>query len=144
MIRLEMTRDYARIAEIMTHPKLYPWIADDFYPAPENFWPLESDALVHLLAFDGDECLGLYITHPINTRLWEVHHCLLPNAWGRRSIEVGRAFETWLWENTQAAKVIGFTPSDNRLALRYAKKLGMKEAGKVTSALQRRFELHDI
>ncbi len=144
MIRFERTHNLKLVASILTHEKLWPWISDDFYPAPENFWPNESEYIFYLIAFDGDEPLGLYIAHPINTLLWEVHHALLPKAWGARALEIGRAFEAWLWENTHALKAVGFTPACNKLALRYARKLGMREAGRVTKCYQRRFELFDI
>lgn len=143
-IRFERTRDYELIASIMTHPKLYGWLADDFYPAPENFWPNASESIYYLLAFDGEECLGLCITHPINQLLWEVHHALLPKSWGQRAQRIGEAFEQWLWEFTPAVKAIGFTPSCNRLALAYARRAGMREAGRIERAYQRRFELHDL
>lgn len=144
MIRFERTRNLKLVASIMTHPKLWPWIADDFYPAPEHFWPLESEAIHYLVALDEDEPLGLVITHPINAILWEVHHALLPQAWGARARAIGEAFEAWLWANTSALKAVGFTPSCNKLALRYARKAGMQEVGRIEKCYQRQFELHDI
>jgi RimJ/RimL family protein N-acetyltransferase len=144
MIRFERTRDFELVALILTHPKLYPWIADDFFPAPENYWPNESESIWRLLVFDDDDCLGLITTHPINPLLWEVDHALLPKCWGSRAREVGRAFEAWLWENTPAEKAVGFTPSCNRLALAYAKRAGMTEAGRVSGCYRRHFETHDL
>lgn len=128
----------------MTHPKLYPWLADDFYPVAEDFEPMGGEAIVYLLAFDGHELLGLYITHSINTLLWEVHHALLPHCWGKRALEVGRAFEAFMWEFTPAQVLLGLTPACNRLALRYAKQLGMTESGRLQGAYQRGGERHDL
>ena len=144
MIRLERTLDYGLIRTIMTHPAVYPHISDDFGAAPENFWPMESPALFHLLVWDGEELLGLFITHSINPLLWEVHHCLLPNARGRRAREAGKAYLAWLWENTQAATVFGLTPANNTLALRYARGLGFTEIGRLTGCYLQRSERHDL
>lgn len=144
MIELERTFDKNLIAEIMTHPRLYPHIADDFYPAPENFMPLAGDNVFYLLAKEAGCILGLCIAHPINTLLWEIHHAILPCAWGRKAQRIGEAFEAWLWENTQALKAVGFTPSCNTLAVRYAAKHGLKEVGRLTKCYQRGFELFDI
>lgn len=128
----------------MTTPGVYEWLADDFYPTPENFWPQMSPAIFHLVAYDGAELVGVYITHPINAVCWEVHHAILPSAWGARARRIGEAYEAWLWENTGAQTAVGFTPTCNRLALRYARVLGMRECGRLPRAYQRRGELFDI
>lgn len=148
MIRLERTRDYELVARIMTHPRIYPWIADDFYPAPENFWPHQGDNIFYLLAYDcaeGEELLGLIMTHPINNKLWEAHHCVLPGAWGPKAAAMGAAYFEWLWAFTDAQTCLGLTPADNRLALRFARKvLGMSESGRIPQAIERGGTLHDL
>lgn len=147
MIELQRTRDYQLVASIMRRREIYRSLADDFYPAPEQFLPIASEGLVHLLAFDGDrqgELLGVLVAHPINPVLWEVHHALLPSCWGARAHAVGIAFEAWLWENTLAQTAFGFTPECNRLALRYARRHGMRECGRIPRAWQKDGELFDI
>lgn len=144
MIRLERTLDYELIRRIFTHPKLYPYIFDDFTGAPENFWPMESPALFHLLAYDGEELLGMFVTHSINPLLWEVHHALLPHAWGGRARAAGKAYLAWLWEHTRANTVFGCTPTCNPLAIRFAKSFGLKEIGRLTGCYLRHGELHDL
>jgi Protein of unknown function (DUF2824) len=144
MIRFERTKNLQLVASIMTHDALWPWISDDFYPAPEHFLPNADESIFYLIPFDGDEPLGVVITHPINTLLWEIHHALLPIAWGARARAIAEAFWLWLWENTHALKAVGFTPSSHRLAIRFAKQVGMQEVGRITKCYQRQFELHDI
>ena len=143
-MRLECSTDYALIASIMRHPRIYPWLGDDFYPCAEDFSPNESPAVTYLLAFDDGELLGVFMTHPINGVLWEVHHCLLPSAWGRRARAAGKAYLGWLWHSTHALKVVGFTPSDNALAIRFAKSLGLVEIGRLRRSLLRRGVLVDL
>lgn len=157
MIIFERTRDLDLVAAIMTHSLIYPWIADDFYPAPENFRPNDSEAVHYLLSFDEaqrKELLGVFITYPVNQLLWMVDHALLPHSWGSRerstarsgarALEIGRAFEEWLWTFTPATKAVGLTPSCNKLALRYARRAGMTEVGRISRCYQRQFELHDL
>lgn len=144
-IRFERTRDYELVAAIMTHPRIYGHISDDFYPPPDDFWPRMDEKIFHLLVYLDDKCVGLYITYAINPLLWQVEHCLLPWAWRARATDaIGEAFEQWLWTHTTAEKAIGLTPSCNTLALRYAKRLGMREAGRIEGAYQREFKRHDI
>ena len=144
MIRLERTGDVELVASIMRHPRLYPHIADDFYPAPEVFRPLSGGAIVHLLAYDGAALLGVVITHPINAVLWEVHHALLPCAWGERAHRVALEAEEWIWRNTLAATICGFTPECNKLALKFARRHGGRAVGRIPNAIQRGGKLHDL
>ncbi len=144
MITLERTLDYELVRQIMTHPRLYDHLVDDGAPAAELFYPAEHPGIFHLLAREGDEVLGLYITNRINAATWEVHHALLPCAWGDRALAVGRAYEAWMWENTGAQTLLGFTPSCNRLALRYARRLGMTVRGQIPQAWRRGGVLHDL
>jgi hypothetical protein len=145
LIRLERTRDYELVAKIMSHPRIYPWIADDFYPAPENFWPHTGENVFYLLAYEGGELLGLIMTHPINGVLWETHHAVLPHAWGARAAQMGAAFFEWLWHYTEAQTCLGITAADNRLALRFARNvLGMQESGRIRRGIRRGAKLHDL
>lgn len=144
MIELERTFDMNLVAKIMTHPRLWPHLADDFYPAPDNFIPLGGDNIFYLLAREAGRILGLCIAHPINTLLWEVHHALLPSAWGRKAHRIGEAFQQWIWDNTKALKLVGFTPSCNRLAVRYALKQGLTKIGEISQCFQRGGMLCDV
>lgn len=145
MLRLETTRDAELIRSIFTHPSLYPSLTDDFAPPPEHWWPLDSPSLLHLLVYDAGELLGMFMTHAINGILWEVDHALLPHCWrSGRAGEAGKAYLRWLWANTQAQKVIGFAPSSNLLAIRYAKRLGLAELGRIERSYLRSGELLDL
>jgi hypothetical protein len=144
LIRLERTFDVELVASIMRHPRLYPHIADDFYPPAEEFVPASGPAIVHLLAYEGDELLGVVITHPINAVCWEIHHALLPHAWGERAHLIGVVFEEWLWKNTLAQTGVGFTAECNRLALRFARRHGMRAVGRLPNAYRKGGKLFDL
>lgn len=144
MIEFERTLDYDLVSMIFTHPRLYPHLADDFYPAPHNFMPIQSEGIFYMLAKEAGEILGIVSTHPINAITYEVHHFLLPKCWGPKATEIGASFEAWLWLYTPAMKAVGFTPSCNTLALRYARKAGMVEAGRIRQCYQKAFKLYDI
>jgi hypothetical protein len=144
-ILFERTENAALVREILTHPKIWPWIASDGYPPPEEFWPAAENPAVHyLLVRSAGEVFGLYITHPINAALWEVDHALLPTAWGAPSYWIGRAFEEWLWANTSAETALGLTPADNALALKYARRHGMTETGRIPKGIKRGGKSYDL
>jgi hypothetical protein len=148
VIRFQRTFDLDLVRSIMTRPEIYAGLSDDFYPSAEEFRPNGSEAVVYLIAYDDvkqdGELLGLFITHPINAVLWETHHALLPICWGARAHQVGVAFERWLWANTQAQTALGFTPECNRLAVRFARRHGLKECGRIPSGYQKGGVLCDL
>ena len=63
------------------------------------------------------------------------HFCCWPETWGKTSIELGKQtlnywFDFMVDEKTPVLDVIlGMTPNDNRLALRYIKRLGLTALG---------------
>lgn len=142
MISFQRTRDLALVAAIMRHPRLYPHLSSDFAPPAEQFWPNPSPEMHYMIAYDG-EALGLYTAHPIMSPItWEVHHAILPAHW-RRTHEIAAAFETWLWSETPCQTAVGFTPTCNRLAVRYAEK-HMERSGVIPKGYLKAGKLHDI
>lgn len=144
-IVFEHTKDKSLIREIITHPKVWRWLSDDSFPPKELYCPPDNGAVFYLVVSDAEsrECFGLIITHAITSALWEVDHALLPTAYGAPAFEIGRAFEAWLWENTSAETALGLTPVDNRLAVKYARRHGMTESGRIPRGISRGGEFHD-
>jgi RimJ/RimL family protein N-acetyltransferase len=127
--RVEPTTDIGLISEAMTHPRVYPYIKDDSCPARGDFRPHIGAPFVYLAAFDDDEFLGVFVLHPHNEILWEVHTCLMPNGWGPAALEATAAGMRWIWANTACIRIMTVVPEGNLLAMRLAQKSGMTEFG---------------
>jgi RimJ/RimL family protein N-acetyltransferase len=122
--------DWALIKRIMTHPRVWPHISDDFSPEPQEFVPVDNPALCYLVIMDGETPLGLFLFTPHNGCHVEVHTCLLPAAWARGSREIARQALVWLWSNCpQIERLTTTVPQNNLLALRFAQAMGMIEYG---------------
>ncbi len=117
------------IKSIVTHPKIYSKIVDDFAVKPDFYQPIMHPDVRYMLVYDAEELLGMFIFVPHNQITWEVHTCLLPNAWKGRSIPAAIEMTAWIWEHTICSRVFTNVPRSNRLALRFAKAAGMKEFG---------------
>lgn len=139
----ERIYDAAIIKEVITHPKLYRMLGDDFSPAPEAFQPVVNEHVWYVLAKSGLKVDGLFIFHPHTAVCWEVHTCLLPHVWGK-SGETARALIQWTWENTPCLRIVTSVPEYNRLAWRLAKQAGLKAYGRNPKAIQRHQKLHDV
>lgn len=131
------------IAETITHPRIYPFVSDDLSPSRESFIPCDHPSLYYLGAWDQQEYLGLWMLAPANSICWEVHTCLLPNAWGKRAIEATRGAIEHVWTETACQRIITVVPAYNSLALRLAEKAGMTRYGVNPKSFLKDGLLHD-
>lgn len=132
------TTDWPRIRQIMTHPRVWPHITDDFAPPVEEFEPNRNPELLYLLCEDGPVTLGLFLLEPHGGIHAEVHTCLLPAGWVRDSRTIASQAMAWFWENCpQVQRLTTVVPRNNSLALRFAQALDMVEYGVNQSSFQK-------
>ncbi len=141
MLRFERTRDYELVRSIVTHPRIWPWHADDSSPRPAEFEPPRE--AFYLAVRDGDELLGLIALVDYDRQSWEAHSCLLPHSWGERARRVYAEGIAWIWRNTPKTRIIGPIRADNRLSLRIAERSGMKPVGIRRGATRKQGKYHD-
>ncbi len=143
MFAFQRTNDYELVRGIITHPRVYPHVSDDFSPAPDLYEPADHPALWYVLVREGGELLGMWMFAPQNFICWEVHMCMLPNGWGERGLEAARALEQWMWENTPCQRIVASIPIQNSLAVRFALKAGMEPFGLNPKSYQKGGVLQD-
>lgn len=130
LFTFEGSTDYALIRTVMTHPRVWPAISDDFSPPRESFEPSTAPELCYVVVRDVGLVLGLFLLTPHNGVHVEVHTCLLPCGWIRGSRAIATQAMAWLWENCpQIERLTTTVPRNNSLALRFAQALGMLEYG---------------
>ena len=140
----ERTNDYCLVKQIITHPKIWPHVSDDFSPKVEVYEPIQHEAAWYVLVKDGQELLGLFALYPENRICWKVHTCLLPNSWGRRSKQAAREGVQWIFNNTECKRIITDVPEYNTLAYRFAEIGGMSQFGINHKSFQKDGKLHDV
>lgn len=143
MITFERAGDLELVRSVMTHPQIYPHISDDGSPPAEEFEPIDHPAVWYVLAFDGDELLGLFMFIPQGAACWEVHTCLLPASWGARAAAAAAGAAAWLFKQTECRRIVTAVPICNRLALRFARQAGMTQYGVNPNSFLKHGELHD-
>ena len=124
---------------IITHPEIYPFVTDDGSVPRETFKLPEG--VMTIVCYD-PKPVACSIFYPNNTCTLEIHTQTLPEA-RRRSFVYGRAMLAWIWENTDAQKIIASIPADNRKALLYTLKLGFEIEGINRSSFLRNGKLLD-
>ena len=150
MIHFERSTDYALIHRILTHPRIWPFISDDFSPPREQYQPVQHESIWYVVVHDQDsdprgpsELLGLWTFIPQNGVCWDVHTALLPNAWGKRGQTAARMLPEWIWINTSCRRIITTVPSYNRLALHFAIRAGMRVYGVNEASYMKNNKLYD-
>ena len=124
-MKFERTTDLELVRNILTHPKIYPLVGDDFAPPREQFVP-NPDSRIWYVTAPG----GLFTFLPESEVCWQGHVAFLPDYWGNPSHAAGMAILRWLWANTPCRRVIANIPTFNRLAIRYSNRvMGMKVFG---------------
>jgi len=139
----ERTKDYELVRQIVTHPDIYPFVSDDYSPAPNDYKPFESDSIWYVLAKDGDELLGMWSFVPDNAICWQVHTCLLPTAGGKRAKRAAKEMAEWIWQNTTCLRLVTNVPDYNRQASIFARWAGMVEFGRNPKSYMKTGILHD-
>ena len=139
-MKISRTHDMDIVKSIMMHPAIWPHIHED---GVDEATPIDHDGFYWMLLKDGDHEIGVYLAHAINQSCMEMHTCLLPEVWGEKASEAAKLLGDYLFFELGAKKVITKVPAYNRLALRYAKKNGMKIEGNNRESYLHRGELID-
>jgi RimJ/RimL family protein N-acetyltransferase len=143
-VTFERTTDYALVRAVFTHRTQYGAMTDDFSPAPEDFQVNTDPRIWYVLARENGRVLGVFTLLGQNTVLYEIHWSLLPCAWGRRTVPATTGAIAWMFAHSPARRIIGAIPAYNRLAIKLARRVGMREFGVNPRAFQKHGELHDL
>ena len=140
----ERSEDWELIKKIVTHPRVYPAVSDDFSPPASEWEPIKHQDAWYVIARDGEDVLGLWALFPDSRICWKVHTCLLPKSYGERARVAVRGFSAWVWANTPCLRVITDVPDYNRLAMNFALEAGLTEFGVNRKAYMKNGKLHDL
>lgn len=116
------------VNRILTDDSIYPFIADDYSPAKEEFTalPFLENESVYVLSPNE---YSVFVIHPHNSIMYEIHVNILPEGRGRHAIEAtGKAFE-YIFTETKCEKLICIIPVICENVYSFALKMGMEPEG---------------
>ena len=122
------TRDLELIRSIATHPKVWPTLGDDLVADPEQWTPVLHDGIWYVLVEEDGRVRGMFIFFPENSVCWQVHVCMLPEAWGTAGRAAREVF-VWLWRQTSCRRIAASIPVWNAPAIHCALRAGMEPFG---------------
>ena len=90
-----------------------------------------SPKVLFFVAHDGAESVGCGWLTDIKHKSAQAHFCMFSEIWDKNSVEVGRAIINAVYSFTTIELLIGYVPEINPVALKFAKKCGAVELGKM-------------
>jgi len=120
---MRRTEDRFRIASVLKHPKIFPFISDDYTP---HDW-LPQRGPIYLMPDSNGACISF---EPVNTVMWQVHAAVLP-AYRKHSKQWARESARWMAENTPCRSIIAFCYSGNFASMRLIESIGFKQIGTI-------------
>lgn len=80
-----------------------------------------------LMALDGEQFIGLFVVHALNSVCLQIHPIILPEFRGEKGFQAGREVVRWIFEHTGYRKIVAQTAY--RHAKLYAMRVGFREEG---------------
>lgn len=132
---LEQTTDADFIRKSVVNARVWPWVQDGGNPA--DYVPVLAADVIYLR--NGDA--GVFAFKRINQITWECHSFM---ATGRGADDAGKAAIKWMFERTEAQKLMCLIPSGTRHAVAFARRVGFREEGRLQNAALRNRRLQDL
>lgn len=143
MITISRTYDPDLVFDVMTHPALWPTVAEEGQD-PMDFQP-EMNGEVWLVVTHGTQVAGLYNLHAHNSVTLEIHAQILPEFRGENAKESSIALLEWFVANapSQFQKLIAQVPTVYPNVVAFTKNAGFQEEGLNRQSCRENGELCD-
>ena len=138
MIRAERIYTQELIKKVMNHPRNLKAIRGE--NAVDADWPI-VDQIIYLGMFE-DDIIGLFIGFTKSDIVLDVHVAMLPEFY-KHTDECYTIAIDWVKQNTEFKKLVGQTPSFNKLAIKCNERNGMVREGVNKQSYLRNGRLYD-
>ena len=122
------THDASEIESVFKHKDVFPYLSDDYSSNPDDVdikSVASNEGIYFIKASVNDDIAGMFMYHPHNSVLYEVHSAVLPIYRGSKSVEMALKSLQWMFKNTNCKKVITYVPRGNKPAFALARRVGM-------------------
>lgn len=128
------TRDIAEIKNVLCDPEIYARISDDFSPSIDSFEPVPPSDYVYYLTDENN--IGLVFLHWHNGTMLEGHIQVLEDH-RHLAHEFAVGVLDWIWNNTQAKKILAVIPEIYPDVIGFTKKMGFEQEGEIKGSYQK-------
>lgn len=118
---IRRTEDTDKIKSVLCDEWIYDRISEDGTPSAEEYEPTTN--AVYLT---DDDLSGVMIFHPINGATFETHIQMLDKS---KAMEFCQSCIEWIWNNSEAIKIVAQIPEIYPDVCRFAEKSGFEKEG---------------
>ena len=133
-MHFERTTDYELVRQILTHPRMFPHMGDDFMCPVEEYQVPTDPRIWYVLASDEWRAIGLFCFIPENEICWQAHVAMLRKVPPALTHRAGKEIIEWLWRNTPCRRLIASVPASNPAAVKF----GIQAMGLIRYGVNRR------
>ncbi len=141
-IQFQPTTDTETVKQIVTSPRVWANLSDDFDGDPADYEAKVHPQVVYVLAKDADKTLGLLIFSVHSRICWEVTIAVTREGRGR-ALEIAKAGIPWVFSKG-CLRIIGRVLKSNRLAVKLNKAAGFQVYGVNKECVLKNGKLEDF
>jgi RimJ/RimL family protein N-acetyltransferase len=143
-MQIERTTDAGFVRAVLTDPKVWPLVSDDYSMPPANFdfslAVLNPEAFFLIPVRADGQRLGLFYFYANNNTTYQMHAALSQRGGG---VWACRAAIAWMFENTRAQKIINLVVTNRPRLYRMVLAAGLELEGLNKGSLMRGGKLLD-
>lgn len=119
---ITVATDAIRVNEIMNHPAVNPWIAEDSAGPIDMAWKMTRPDVVTVLLGE----FGAFTAYRLLPGVYEFHTQILPEGRGKWGFSFFRAGLEWIFTRTDAYEVFTRVPETHLAAVKAARLMGLR------------------
>jgi len=120
-------------------------ISKDDGTIPFDQWQPNLAFVLFLECIVDDKPVGALLWHPHNSTTWQTHSALLPEVWGKGvSLDAFKAAMKYMKDRYGMRKTIATCPVTATHVMRFCKRLGMKQEGRIKWGIKINDEFVDL
>ena len=143
---LWMNADLLALETVWKHPKVYPWLGDDFIPDAEqvDFHPYLKDRTVRTFVCHASHMpVGVIAYRQRNSLWWQIHLGFVPGFRGALAARFVRRTLQIMFKEAGAVKITAELATNNKAALHGAALIGFKREGIIRKSIMHQGQLRD-
>ena len=114
------------IKSVITHPDIYPRLINENSPPPEEWHPAKGR--IYLVGYDPNP-FGVISANQKTDIQFIVHFQVIPEFRKTHAVPFAEKGIQWLWDNTDARKLVAEVPDFHQNVIKFATNVGFKVEG---------------